>query len=296
MRIAITGANSSVGKALITRVLTQAVDGLEIRAGVRTREAAEALPTNPAVTPTVIDYADLDSLGSLLEGVNSLIHLAGILIENRDSTYQMANVHVTQMVMEACQASSVGHIVLISALGANAESPNDYYRSKGLAEEIVSHSGIAATIIRTPILLGSGTAGGKALVGMAERRSVKVLGGGQHSLRPLDVDDLSEAVMNCCRMPAGQASVYELVGPQSVTQRELLTAIGRRMGHNVVVGSVPVSLAKLGATLAGWFRRGGMTPTVIDVITANETVCRNADLELGVTLTPLSATLEKLLT
>ena len=43
--------------------------------------------------------------------------------------------------------------------------------------------------------------------------------------------------------------------------------------------------------------RGGfdMTPTVIDVITANETVHRNANLELGVTLTPLSATLEKLL-
>ena len=295
MRIAITGANSSVGKALITRVLTQAVDGLEIRAGVRTRQAAAALPTNPAVMPTVIDYADLDSLGSLLEGVNSLVHLAGILIENKDSTYQTANVRVTQMVMEACQASSVDHIVLISALGANAASSNEYYRSKGLAEEIVSHSGIAATIIRTPILLGSGTAGGKALVGMAERRSVKVLGGGQHSLRPLDVDDLSEAVMNCCRMSPGQASVYELVGPQSVTQRELLTAIGRRMGHNVVVGSVPVSLAKFGATLAGWFRRGGMTSTVIDVITANETVHRNADLELGVTLTPLSSTLEKLL-
>ena len=37
-----------------------------------------------------------------------------------------------------------------------------------------------------------------------------------------------------------------------------------------------------------------MTPTVIDVITANETVRRNADVDLGVTLTPLGATLEKL--
>jgi hypothetical protein len=38
-----------------------------------------------------------------------------------------------------------------------------------------------------------------------------------------------------------------------------------------------------------------MTPAVIDVITSDETVQANADVELGVTLTPLSATLEKLL-
>jgi hypothetical protein len=38
-----------------------------------------------------------------------------------------------------------------------------------------------------------------------------------------------------------------------------------------------------------------MTPTVIDVITSCEAVRENADVELGVTLTPLSATLEKLL-
>ena len=38
-----------------------------------------------------------------------------------------------------------------------------------------------------------------------------------------------------------------------------------------------------------------MTPTVIDVITSDEAVHENADVELGVILTPLSATLEKLL-
>jgi len=37
-----------------------------------------------------------------------------------------------------------------------------------------------------------------------------------------------------------------------------------------------------------------MTPTVIDVITSDEDVRENADLELRVSLTPLSTTLEKL--
>jgi len=56
---------------------------------------------------------------------------------------------------------------------------------------------------------------------------------------------------------------------------------------------VPVGLAKLGARLKGLIRPGGMTPTVIDVITLDETVSHNADQALGVNLTPLSSTLKK---
>jgi hypothetical protein len=67
------------------------------------------------------------------------------------------------------------------------------------------------------------------------------------------------------------------------------------MGRDVSIRSMPVWLARLGAAISGWKRRGGMTPTVIDVITSNEAVHENADVELGITLSPLSATLEKLL-
>jgi hypothetical protein len=67
------------------------------------------------------------------------------------------------------------------------------------------------------------------------------------------------------------------------------------MGRDVAVRSMPIWLAKLGVAIAGWTRRGGMTATVIDVIASNESVRANADVELGVTLTPLSTTLGKLL-
>jgi hypothetical protein len=66
------------------------------------------------------------------------------------------------------------------------------------------------------------------------------------------------------------------------------------MGREVSIRSLPVWLAKLGAAITGWTRRGGMTPNVIDVITSDEAVHENAAAALGVTLTPLSATLEKL--
>ncbi len=80
-----------------------------------------------------------------------------------------------------------------------------------------------------------------------------------------------------------------------MTYRDVVARTATLMGREVSIRSMPVWLAKLGAAIAGWRRRGGMTPTVIDVITSNEAVHENADVELGVTLTPLSATLEKLL-
>ena len=224
-----------------------------------------------------------------------MVHLAGILFESATSTYQTANVDVTEAVVDACRKAGVPHIVLISVLGADPGSPNRFWRSKGRAERLVAESGLPATIIRTPILLGPGMAGARAVVHAASQRSVALLGGGRHSVRPLDVDDLSRAIVRCCETPRAGVAIYELVGPEPTTYRDVIARTAALMGRDVAVRSMPIWLAKLGVAIAGWTRRGGMTATVIDVIASNESVRANADVELGVTLTPLSTTLAKLL-
>jgi nucleoside-diphosphate-sugar epimerase len=138
-------------------------------------------------------------------------------------------------------------------------------------------------------------AGARAVVHAAARPTVNLLGGGRHSIRPLDVDDLSRAILRCCETSGAGAAVYELVGPEATAYRDVIARTAALMGREVSVRSMPVWLAKLGAAIAGWTRQGGMTPTVIDVITSDEAVHENADVALGVNLTPLSATLEKLL-
>jgi len=293
--VAITGANSGVGRILLRHLADRS--DTRVVACVRARRSAISLPSAERVSVHVIDYDDRDGLASELAGSSCVVHLAGILFESRSSTYQTANVAATQTVTDACKALAVAHLVLVSALGADRHSTNPYLRSKGQAERIVADSGLAATIIRTPILLGPGMAGARAIVDAASRRSVAILGGGRHSVRPLDVDDLSRAIVRCCdTAPVERVTIHELVGPESTTYREVIARTAALLVHEVSVRSVPIWLAKLGAGLAGWTRRGGMTPSVIDVITANEVVRENADVALGVTLTPLSATLRKLLT
>ena len=290
--MAVVGANSAVGTALLAQVA--AGDALDAVAAVRRPEVVGALPQSPRITPRVVDYGRSGDLTDAFAGAGAVVHLAGILFESRTSDYRSGNVEVTRAVVEAARAAAVGHIVFVSSLGAAPGSRNGYFRSKGEAERIVANSGLDATIIRTPLLLGPGTAGGRSLIAAASGPTARVLGGGAHRLRPLDVDDLCRAILGCCEQPPAGVRSCELVGPATLTHRELLERAAGCLGRELSVRSTPVWLARLGARLAGLVRTGGLTPAVIDVITSDEAVDRNADGELGVRLTPLSDTLAKL--
>ncbi len=293
-RIAITGANSAVGNALLTELAGQ-TDTSAV-AIVRRDGALEGLPSGPSITTAVARYEDGDALRTALDGVSCVVHLAGILFESKTTTYQSANVETTRALVEAAADAGVRHLVFISSIGADPASSNGYFRSKGEAEALVTGAAFAGTVIRTPLLLGPETAGGKALVRTASQGSVKTLGGGVHTLRPLDIDDLSAAILAAAaQVQPADASTHDLVGSTGVTYRALIEQMAGLLGKGVSVGATPIWLAKLGAGAAGLFRHGGMTPDVIDVITSSEDVPHNADSDLGITLTPLDDTLRKLL-
>ena len=67
------------------------------------------------------------------------------------------------------------------------------------------------------------------------------------------------------------------------------------MENPLTIGKIPLWIAKLGAAITSRLRGGGISPTVIDVITTSEVVQKNADAELGISLTPLSTTIQKIL-
>lgn len=293
MKIAITGANSSVGLNLLNHIVSET--DISVIAGVRSQKAMNSLPGSDQIKPCIISYDDADQLASLLEGADCVIHLAGILIESKHTSYASANVDATATVVAAAKKINASHFVFISVVGASLGSSNAYFKSKALAEELVKESGLSASIIRTPILLGTDTAGSNSLIGAASRAKAKVLGGGNYSMRPLDIDDLNLAILHCCENRPDGVSLHELVGPEPVSYRNLINQTAEMMGKSVSIGSVPIWLAKLVAAISSRVKGGGITPTVIDVITIDEVVACNADEALGIKLTPLLVTLEKIL-
>jgi uncharacterized protein YbjT (DUF2867 family) len=292
MKVAITGANSSVGKNLLVRLSKE--KDITIVAGVRSEKVIPELPKSPAIKPTIIDYDDIKSLEKALDGADTVIHLAGILIETKHSNYANANIAATAAIVDAAKKSDAKSIIFISVVGASPESRNAYFRSKGVAEELVLSSGLGARILRTPILFGPNAAGSQAIIGMISSGQAKLLGGGHYQMRPLDIDDLSEALTILCSTSIQDQVTYELVGPESAPYRDIIEMTAQVMGKTIAFGNVPILLAKFGAAITSILKGGGITPTVIDVITQDEIVKTNADSALGITLTPMKQTLKKM--
>lgn len=293
MKIAVTGANSSVGQNLLEQLKSE--ENITIAAGVRSERAFSSLPQAAGIQPKLIAYDNAESLAAAMIDADCVIHLAGILIETKHSNYASANVAATAAVVEAAQKSGVKHVIFISVVGASVDSSNAYFRSKGSAEQIIKESGIPASILRTPILLGPGAAGANAIVGMASSGRTKVLGGGEYYMRPLDIDDLSTAIIRLCHNPPVGQVTHELVGPESMAYKDIIKKTAKLMGKTVEVGKVPILVAKIGSAIVSTLTGRGMTPTVIDVITQDEVVETNADQAIGITLTPLEATLQKII-
>jgi uncharacterized protein YbjT (DUF2867 family) len=292
MRLAVTAANSTVGRNLLRHIAKQ--DDVTVTACVRTERAVARLPAAPNIQPVVVGYDDDAALARALEGAEHVVHLAGVLFESRGNSYRAANVETTRAIVAAARRARVGHMVFVSALGADPGASNEYLQSKGASETLVLTSGLAATALRTPVLLGPDSAAGSALIRSAARGLAFAPGGGRHTVRPLDTDDLSRAILHVCRHPPEHAATHELVGPEPVRYRDLIRRTAAAMGKNVRILPVPVWSMRLLAGANRRVTRSGISPAVVDVITADEVVSHNAADDLGIALTPLSTTIGKL--
>jgi len=283
-RIAVTGANSAVGCALLT--LDASAEGASFVACVRSERAQAELPEpRPGSRVARIAYDDVASLAEAFAGCDAVVHLPGVLVERPGSSYEIANVQTTRVVVEAAAKAGVAKLVLVSAVGADEHSVNRYYRSKGEAERLVRDSGLAFTILRAPLVLGAGTEGSAALLRYACAGRCRLLKGGRQLHQPLFVLDLARSALRATAIDVASGKTLDLVGPEVLPDRELVERTAAALGRTVKIGSIPVALVRLGAALRTRLAGPGFSPDAIDVITADTKLPTGAAAELGVELT-----------
>jgi uncharacterized protein YbjT (DUF2867 family) len=271
MSVAITGANSAVGQAILRWVAAHPETPITYVAAVRSERAADEIRRLIGAPNRLlrIAYDDPASLDAAFRGASTVIHLAGILIEYPGSTYEQANVASTRAVIGAAKRNGVGKIVLISAVGASGTSPNRYWLTKWQAEALVRDSGLSYTVIRPPLLLGPGTEGSAALKRNASQQKVTLIGGGRNIHQPLHVGDLAQAAILAAQPLVANNRTLDLVGPTALPDREIVERAARVMGHEVRVKSVPKVLTAIGISVRQCLGRGGLSRDALDVITAH---------------------------
>jgi uncharacterized protein YbjT (DUF2867 family) len=296
MRIVIIGANSATGQAILRCAPEAGLSPDALVAAVRSDRAADEIRSllREGSSLAKISYDDPSSLDAAFRGASAIIHLAGILVESPSSSYEQANVATARNVVGAAKRTAVQKFVLASAIGADEKSSNGYYRTKGQAEAVVRASGLYYTILRAPLLLGPETEGAAALARNARGPKAKLIGGGRNFQQPLFVDDLARAALAATQPSAASNRTLDLVGPVSLTERELVERAASLLGRQVRISSIPKRMLCLMLAIRQRVSGPGFSPDAVEVITANTRLdSRPAASELGIQLTGIDEMIKR---
>ncbi len=238
-RVLITGASGFVGHAVVSHLLRS---GHNVTALIRSRE--------PKITHERLrivrgDLFDASALQDATAGVDAVVHLVGIIFENkrRGITFERIHVEGTQCVLDAAVSAGVKRFVHMSALGAKAGAPARYQQTKFAAEQLVQTAGLksqlAWTIFRPSMIIGKEGDFTKQIISWAKGGAVPwlfmpyfakgVLGRGKSTLvQPVSVEDVADAFVRSIETPRTRGRIYNVAGPVEMTWPEMYHAISKR--------------------------------------------------------------------
>lgn len=219
--ILVTGASGTVGKAVLAEV---ARSGAPHRAMYRSKtEAAKA----PAGTETVIaDFADKASLAAALRGVESVYLVCSPVREL---------VELEGNAIVACVAAGVRRVVLNSALGA-ADYPKSFPSWHRKVEDKLNSTKMAHCIIRP----NSFSQNVLTYNAPSIRQQGAFYGSlGNTRISYVDVRDIATAVAKALQGGEHDGKIYELNGPEALTNTDIAEKISRHAGVPVRYVDIP---------------------------------------------------------
>lgn len=255
MTIAITGGTGFVGQALIEQA-RQA--GVVVQALARKPQ-----PRRDGVDWIAGDLADCDALAALVDGVEAVVHVAGLTNARHPADFEAANVAGTLAVIEAALAAGVQRFVFVSSLSAREPGLSLYGASKARAERLVKASGLDWTIVRPPTVYGPRDKDMFELFRAAKWGIVPTPKEGRSSL--VHVDDLARLFL--ALLPGGEGASHLTFEPDDGkrggwTHYELARMIGWAVGRRPKVIGLSKRTMEWVAKADGMLRGAGAKLTL----------------------------------
>jgi uncharacterized protein YbjT (DUF2867 family) len=205
--ILVTGGTGTIGSRVVPLLRA---------AGSRVR----ILSRHPRTDESGMEHVEGDTvtgngLPPALKGVDTVLHLAGGAKGDDIAARNLA---------EAARAAGVGHLILISVVGAE-RMPIGYFRAKAAAERATAESGVPWTVVRSAQLHDFVLPVVRALA----RLPVTPVPGGLR-FEPVHVDEVAARLAELTlAKPAGRTT--DIAGPEVLDIAQLVATYSEFNGH-----------------------------------------------------------------
>lgn len=237
------------GGGFLGRYVAQALLKAGARVRVAERDPRRAFFLKPlgGLGQTQFVAADItrpETIARAVEGADGVVNLVGSFTGN----LQRLHVDGPRAVAEAAARTGAA-MVHVSAIGADADSPAVYARTKALGEAAVRDAHPGATILRPATVFGREDQFVNRFAGMIASLPMVPVLKPQTRFQPVFVGDVAQAATTALADPSFHGRLFELGGPQVLTMMELHQWIADAIGHRPRLLPMPDAAGALLAAL-----------------------------------------------
>ena len=229
---AVTGAFGYSGKYIAQRLLEEGRSVLTLTNSLHRRN-----PFGDRLRVQPLNFDAPEKLAESLRGVSVLYNTYWVRFNHRDFTHADA-VRNTEILFRAAKAAGVGRVVHISITNPSEDSPLEYFNCKARLERSLIESGLSHAILRPTVLFGKEDILVNNIAWALRHLPLfGVFGNGQYRLQPIYVDDLAQLAV--AQGKQTNNVTINAIGPETFTYRGLAESIGKIIGKNRPIVSVP---------------------------------------------------------
>ena len=219
--IAVTGANSFVGKSLRKFLYKNKVNVL----GISRKNFAKYS------TETKVQSKNLqeNQLQKKMKNYDVLVHLIGIGRETPKFTFEEINVNLTKNAIKTCKNAGIKKIIYISGLGISKNNMSSYFASKYRAEREIINSGLDYTIFRASYIMGKTDHLSKSLSKQMKKGTIIIPGSGRYRLQPIFVEDVAKIILEAILEKKFSNKILDLVGPRKISFEDFVKLFSKNI-------------------------------------------------------------------
>jgi nucleoside-diphosphate-sugar epimerase len=242
----VTGAFGYSGKYIARRLLDK---GYTVHTLTNSTQRQNSFGSEITVHPFNFDQPD--ELARSLEGVSVLYNTYWVRFNHKLFTHADA-VRNTKTLFTAAKQAGVERIVHVSITNPSAEFNLEYFSGKAELEEALINSGLSYAILRPAVLFGREDVLINNIAWTLRHLPVfGVFGDGRYGIQPIHVDDLAQLAV--AQGESQDNVIINAIGPESFTFKGLVAEIGRIIGQERPIISLPPRLAYAATRVVGWF-------------------------------------------